>query len=93
MFELLATIPDEFYDWVKKIELKLHNDFAVIEKMATAEFKEFSTRKETAQYFQTCQYPAILFAMLDKRNYAPYIWKLIRPNFEKPFFNTNKEQL
>jgi RNA ligase len=33
----------------------------------------------------TQKYPAILFAMLDGKNYAPIIWKMIRPVFSKPF--------
>lgn len=84
--QILENVPDEFYDWVKKVQTDLKINFEKIEKITKSEFKELATRKETALYFQTCTYPSLLFAMLDKKNYAPIIWKLVKPTFEKPFF-------
>lgn len=83
--ELLDRVPDEFYDYVKRTKNDLEHNFQYIEYECVCDYKEFNTRKETALYFQTKKYPSILFAMLDKRDYAPMIWKLIRPTFQKPF--------
>jgi RNA ligase len=88
--EILDTVPDEFYDWVKKIELTLKTQFSAMENIAKAEYKELASRKETAAYFKTCTHPHILFAMYDRKNYDSIIWKLIKPKFEKPFVNTDK---
>ena len=82
---ILDRVPDEFYDWVRKTHETLIQEYEKIEAGAKAEFKELETRKETAFYFQTCRFPKILFSILDKRNYAPIIWKMVKPKFEKPF--------
>ena len=87
LLPILERVPDEFYDWVKQTHAKLLNDFAKIESEAHSEFKILATKKETALYYQTCQYPAILFKMMENRPYDHIIWKMIRPKFEKPFAN------
>ena len=87
LLPILERVPDEFYDWVKQTHAKLLNDFAQIESEAHSEFKILATIKETAIYYQTCQYPAILFKMMENRPYDHIIWKMIRPKFEKPFAN------
>lgn len=90
LLPILERVPDEFYDWVKATHTKLLEDFAQIEADAKSEFKILETKKETALYYQTCKYPAILFKIMENRPYDHIIWKLIRPKFEKPFTN-NKE--
>lgn len=87
LLPILERVPDEFYDWVKQTNAKLLNDFAQIEAEAKSEFKILATKKETALYYQTCKYPAILFKMMENRPYDHIIWKMIRPKFEKPFAN------
>ena len=87
--EMLDRVPDEFYDWVKATSTDLKAQFDAIAAECQADFKansqNFETRKEAAAYFLTCQYPAVLFKMLDEKPYADVIWKLIRPSFQKPF--------
>jgi T4 RnlA family RNA ligase len=85
--EVLEKVPDEFYDWVKNTKNKLISEFETIENQCTKDFKILDTVKETALYYLTCQYPTILFSMMNNRNYKPEIWKRIRPEFEKPFKN------
>jgi RNA ligase len=84
---ILDRVPDEFYDWVKETVKKYTEQYEAIETAAKAEFKVLETRKDTAFYFQTCQYPAVLFSMLDGRDYSQIVWKMLKPKFEKPFFN------
>jgi RNA ligase len=91
MEALLDRVPDEFYKWVKLVCLQLEDQFNKIEKKAKSEFKYFESRKEAAEYFSTCSYPAILFRMLDKRPYEDIIWKMIKPSYERPF--SDKEVL
>lgn len=38
-----------------------------------------TSRKDFAIEAQKSQYPALLFAMIDKRDLAPMIWKMVRP--------------
>lgn len=83
--DILDRVPDEFYDWVKLTEQQLFNNFKSIEAKAKSEFKVFDTRKDTALYYQTCSYPAVLFKMMEDKPYEQIIWKMLRPKFEKPF--------
>ena len=84
LLPLLDRVPDEFYDWVKATHAQLFENFAQIEAEAKSDFKVFDTKKETALYYQTCKYPAILFKMMENRPYDHIIWKLIRPQYQKP---------
>ena len=82
---ILDRVPDEFYDWVRKTVKELENAFEEIEQQCRKDFKVLEDRKTTAQYFLQCQYPKILFAMLDERDYKPIVWKMLRPEFQKAF--------
>lgn len=88
--EILEKVPDEFYDWVKKNVADLNAEYQKIEQYCQENFKDLGNRKDTALYFQTLKYPGILFSMLDKRDYAPIIWKMIRPTYERPFRATDE---
>ncbi|HMQ48329.1 MAG TPA: RNA ligase [Saprospiraceae bacterium] len=83
--EILDRVPDEFYQWVKKTEHSLRQQYQQIEMKALSDFKDLGDRKATAAYFQSCSYPSILFKMLDGKDYAALIWRLIKPAYEKPF--------
>ncbi len=87
--EILERVPDEFYDWVKKTSDKFTAQYQAIETECKAVFRVLDSRKETAMYFQTQRYPAILFLMLDNRPYSATIWKLLRPVYERPFKQTD----
>jgi len=89
--EILERVPDEFYNWVKLTKEDLVSKYNAIEEQCKSDFKILETRKETALYFLTCQYPSVLFAMLDKLEYAQIIWKMLRPVFQKPFNNLEEE--
>ncbi|MFM2387554.1 MAG: hypothetical protein RL660_2311 [Bacteroidota bacterium] len=83
--KIIEQVPDEFYNWVKQTVADLQQQYAAIEAQCHNDYKELEDKKATAMYFQTCDYPAILFAMYNKKNYGKIIWKLIRPTFTKPF--------
>jgi len=83
--ELIDRVPDEFYQWVKEIKDRLQGDFDQIVRICKNEYQQLETRKETAAYFNRCQYPSVLFAMLDGKEYDDIIWKRIKPKFERPF--------
>ena len=82
---ILEKVPDEFYEWVKATHAELLKNYAEIEVQAQKDFKVLENRKETALYFLTCEYPAILFKMLDNQEYSSIIWKLLKPVYQKPF--------
>ena len=91
--ELLEKIPDEVYDWVRGTSEAILSDYRSIEEQCRSVYQELPTRKETALYFQQQQYPAVLFAMLTGKDYAPIIWKMLRPKGGDTYFKTQKPAL
>ncbi len=83
--EWLDRVPDEFYHWLKATRKGITFAYEKIENECNRVFKEFETRKETAIYFNKQKYPSVLYAMLDKKDISPIIFKLIKPKYSKPF--------
>jgi T4 RnlA family RNA ligase len=83
--QFLESVPDEFYQWVKQVKAELEEQYRSIELACQANFKDLGDRKTTAAYFQTQPNAKILFLMLDQRDYSQAIWKLIKPEFQRPF--------
>lgn len=86
---LLENVPDEFFEWVKRVESDLKRQFQAIEEDCKNYYKVLETRKETAMYFLSHPHKDVLFNMLDEREYAKTIWRKIKPKFEKPFTSSN----
>jgi T4 RnlA family RNA ligase len=84
---IIEKVPDEFYEWVKETKEELESKYKAIESQCQSDYKELESRKETALYFMTCSYPAVLFAMLDQKEKASIIWKMLKPEHARPFFN------
>lgn len=82
---IIDRVPDEFYQWVRYTERNLRDHFTRIELHCKSDFRDLGDRKTTALYFQTCAFPAVLFKMLDGKDYASLIWKAIYPEASKPF--------
>ena len=89
--ELLDRVPDEFYKWVKSKVAEYETNFAAIEQQCKRDFKVLENRKLTAAYFLKCKHPAVLFKMLDGKNYKEVIWKTLRPVYTKPYFAGDSE--
>ena len=90
--DLLTMVPDEFDSWVHKVEDELRSQFNEIESHVQAVLeKEFVkrfvpiTRKKLAIKYADYEYKGIMFQMLDNKQYQQSIWRLIRPEAEKPF--------
>jgi T4 RnlA family RNA ligase len=85
LLPILDRVPDEFYDWVKATHAKLLEKYSEIEFQAKLDFKVLENRKETALYFMKCTYPSVMFKILDGQSYEQTIWKMIKPDYQKPF--------
>lgn len=83
--ELLEQVPDEYYQWLHDIRAALLADFAAVEQECRAVFRVLDTRRETAAYFLQQRYPTVLFQMLDGKDYAPSVWKIIRPEIVRGY--------
>ena len=96
MEDLLKEVPDEFYDKIKSYEKDLRYTHFSISEDAGKRFDYFmygkyndkeplTDKKEYAMWVlkQPQHLQPILFRMFDKKEYSSYIWKLIKPKFEK----------
>jgi len=95
--ELLDRVPDEFDSWVrntikdiKKEYEKLDNEYKWIFKILMRSPKSES-KKGFAEHAKNYKHSGILFKMFEDKEYSHYIWKQIRPNYSKPFWQ--KEEL
>jgi RNA ligase len=96
--DLLEVVPDEFYNWVRKIERDLTNKYREIEQHAQGVIQRDVvkcntplTRKQLAIKHKNYQYKGIMFNMLDNKEYADSIWRIIRPKAELPFSTTDEK--
>lgn len=89
MDELLERVPDEFHKWLENVTTNLLCEFKNIKDRALLELHEvekFQTRKEQALYLKAkSKHSGLVFTLLDGKDPAPEIWKLIKPKAEKPF--------
>lgn len=87
--EVLDRVPDEFYGWVRLQEAQLRTAFGEIQSECVLAMRDeripHLQRRDVAEIFKAQEYPHILFRMLDGKDYAPLIWKEIRPEYAKPF--------
>ena len=91
--EFLDNVPDEFDVWVRNWINKLKQEYEDIEAEADFMYNRyidrFMTRKEIAEIVlkKPSYLHAILFKMVDEKDYSHLIWKLIKPEYSKPFWN------
>lgn len=82
--ETLGNIPDELFDFIKATRAKLLAEYKAVEDSCIAAFedtKQFETRKEKAAHLMRNfkAESAIVFCMLDERDYSKRIWDMIEP--------------
>lgn len=79
---LLDEVPDDFRNWVLSTVQQLNQAFSEIEQQCLADLDSLPrdvSRKEQVAMVQGFRYPAIVWAILNGRNYAPMIWRKVRP--------------
>jgi RNA ligase len=90
--EWLEHVPDEFFQFVDFTVTELKEKFTTIENQAriicTNAEKELTRKEQAAIIIRESGGPplsGVAFAMLDRKDYAPGIWKQIEPEFRSPF--------
>lgn len=89
--ELLENVPDEFYDWVEKTKAEIIFNYSMIELECLKKFyelyfqKNLTTKKEFASEAIKLPEYSILFNLFDGKNYQQTIWRMVEPEFAKPF--------
>lgn len=91
--EMLKDVPDEFYDWVNRLELRLRKEYDYVLHLHMAQFssilrsglerKEFALRVQGLKGYNQ----GIMFAIYNGKGgkVEQLIWKMIKPKYEKPF--------
>lgn len=95
--DLLSRVPDEFYKWVHKVKDELEAKYKEIEAEALEFkkqvdelilYKDFKTaRKIAAAKIMTEKkhLSSVIFKMLDEQDYSEIIWRMLKPEYSKPF--------
>lgn len=92
----LDNVPDEFDVWVKDIINDLKQKYSDVEEDARNYYvllrtKGYSNKAKKAKWIQKHvprHLHSIIFSMIDKRDYSRTIWKMIRPIYSKPLWQT-----
>jgi RNA ligase len=89
--ELLDRTPDEFYKWVRGQVKLLKNEYLEIEQNCKKLFDSIyftnMIKKDFAMKVLGINESAILFKMFEGKSYDYIIWKMIEPEFSRPFWN------
>jgi RNA ligase len=104
--EFLDRVPDEFDKWVKgTIKNLQYHKYAIEERAGkTHDYFRYGkyndretepTKKEFAEHLEFCKVEpsirSICFAMWDGKNYDHITWKMLKPKYQKPFWNKEEE--
>lgn len=92
---VLDTVPDEFYDWVEETAQSLRHDY---DRIFTAAWNGFlaakrfygNDRKQFALHVASSEYRDILFGLLDDKDVSAMIWKRLKPEHAKAFWNVDE---
>ena len=93
MSAYLEEVPDEFDSWVRQWINSIKFAYVMKEKEAKLWFSQLERsplRKLEAEWIFTNvpkEYQGIVFSMLDGKSYSETIWRMIRPEYQKPFWN------
>lgn len=89
---LLERVPDEFYDWIRRLTDDLYSRYAEVEAEARALFESYdgdpaADRKRFALWAKEHgkSTASILFNMADGRPYGSVIWRMLRPEGGETF--------
>jgi RNA ligase len=87
--ELLDRVPDEFFTWLTNLVDQLRSQYRAIESECEEIMRDPrvrpADRKSTAEFFADKPNRAVLFKMFDRKSYEALIWRMLKPDFAKPF--------
>jgi RNA ligase len=89
-------VPDEFYTWVKSTSERISSDFNHLKSLHFATVSSILRygSPERSKIAEEIQYLAakdkmlnsgVLFSIADGKNVDEKIWKMVKPNYERPF--------
>ena len=98
--DFLERTPDEFDGWVKGVMNHLVYKYNIMEEIACLLFEDFKEKrpgfpldsvgkKEFAMWVkeQPKKFHGVLFSLYDGKDYSDLIWRMLKPEYQKPFWN------
>lgn len=87
--EAASGAPGELVEWILEIESQLNDRFEDVKQTCLCDFHQCPAgdRKAKAAFFMACQYPHILFQMLDGKDYSKAIFDIIEPKGQSGKFD------
>ena len=93
---LLENVPDEFDEWAREVEGRIVDECDEYEFMARALYMHLLDRydistqrgelaRDLISSVDNSTLRGVVFAMIDKKDYAPIIWKAVYPMASSPF--------
>lgn len=87
IYKLIEDVPDEFFDKIDEYVEELKSEYLKIEAKALAHFASLQIytedRAEFAKYAKLSPLAPVIFKMLDSKDYANTIWRMIKPEYRK----------
>lgn len=93
--ELFEKVPDEFFGWVREVRDQIMANFNFIKATAEEEFRLVSKKlegtpveeynKTFALAIQNHRLKGLLFSLKNGQNIDQAIWKMVKPDYSKPF--------
>ncbi len=91
MDKIIELLPDEYYNWFNNVVAEIKAEYKHVEDTTLDWFKYIMTsynnpdKKIFAREALKSPFNAILFKLYDNKPYEYIIWKMIKPELEKPF--------
>jgi RNA ligase len=102
--EIIDRVPDEYYHWVRNTVAGLQKDFNQYASMAYQTYCALigqvpnhlepgspEHRKTFAMRAKDSEYKAVLFRLYDNKDADDVVWKVLKPEYSKPFWNANED--
>ena len=97
--DFLDRVPDEFDSWVRSVMNHLIYKYNIMEEIACLLFEDFKEKrpgfpldsvgkKEFAMWVkeQPKKFHGVLFSLYDGKDYSELIWRMLKPEYQKPFW-------
>jgi RNA ligase len=88
-------VDEDFLMWLRATIAGLRQQFEDIKVDAHAQFLLIAHLKENRKDFalaaMKCEQPGLMFALLDGKDITPMIWKMLKPEHEKAYFQNGPD--
>lgn len=96
---LIDTVPDEFHRWIDDTATSLGQLHASIATTAVGELDRAiddagglgAERRVLAEHIKATTFPGLCFGLLDGKDIAPKVWRMVKPDREAPMIDAGED--